>query len=54
MIEPQVFIGEDAVTILFGEIPNRHTIFIDIENDQLFFDGFRLKTTIRHNLPAMP
>ncbi len=45
LFEPQVFVGADAITILFGSIPNRHTIYIDVEKDQLFFDGNRMKTT---------
>ena len=47
MFEPEVFVGEDAITILFGEIPNRNTIYIDVKEDKLFFDGVRLKTTSR-------
>ena len=45
LFEPEVFVGEDAVTILFEKIPNRHCLYIDIEKDMLFFDETRIKTT---------
>ncbi len=41
----QVFEGESTVTILFGEQPNQHCFYIDVEEDSLYFDGNQIKTT---------
>jgi len=44
MSGPQVFLGKETVTILFGSIP-KHCIYVDIKEDKLYFDGERIMTT---------
>ncbi len=40
-----LFLGEETITLNFGKEPNRHCLFIDVKEDQLYLDGFRLMTT---------
>lgn len=40
-----LFLGEDSITLNFGKEPNKHCLFIDVKQDQLFLDGSRLMTT---------
>ncbi len=41
----KVFEGENSITMLFGSQPNQKTLFIDIEEDRLYWNGNWLKTT---------
>lgn len=41
----KVFVGSDAITILFGRTPNSHTLYISAAEDRLYYDGERMKTT---------
>ncbi len=40
-----LFLGEESITLNFGKEPNKHCLFIDIKEDRLYLDGFRLLTT---------
>lgn len=40
-----LFIGEQTITLNFGVEPNRHCLFINVEEDRLYLDGSRLLTT---------
>ncbi len=37
--------GVDTITLVLGDTTKKHALVVDVKNDQLFFDGERLKTT---------
>lgn len=41
----EVFVGEDSVTLLLGCSPNKHCLFIGVEEDRIYLDGQRILTT---------
>lgn len=41
----QIFEGAEGITVLFGKIPFNHCLYFDVENDHVYFDGVRVKTT---------